>query len=112
MSFGPDGISALANLSSRIQLKTAVVLLVEANPAGMEVLTQILMGFGATRLLKAVTFEEAQARAQGEALDLILCDAALQPGGSDGYDFVHWLRRAKLDPNSFAPVIEIGRAHV
>lgn len=102
--------ATLANLASRIQFKKATVMLVEPNTNGLEVLTQVFMGLGATRFLKASTYDEACSQVRTEPVDLILCEATLQPGDKDGYDFVSWLRRANLQPNSYAPTI-ITTAH-
>lgn len=104
MSLSED---TLANLASRIQLKKATILLVEPTAQGMDVLSQILMGFGANHFLRASSFEEAQKVVADAPVDLIICEATLQPEESDGYDFVDWLRRSKLQPNAFAPVIVI-----
>lgn len=95
----------LANLGSRIDLRKATVLLVEPNNQAMDVLTSIFLGFGATHCLKASSFEEAQQAVHSSAIDLIACEATLQPGEADGYEFVSWLRRSGLDPNAFAPVV-------
>ena len=96
---------SLANLGSRIDLRKATVLLVEPNNQAMDVLSQIFLGFGATHTLKAASFEEAQQAAHANVLDLIACEATLQPEQADGYEFVSWLRRSGLDPNAFAPVL-------
>ena len=70
---------SLANLGSRIDLRKATVLLVEPNNQAMDVLSQIFLGFGATHTLKAASFEEAQQAAHANVLDLIACEATLQP---------------------------------
>lgn len=102
---------SLVNLANRINLKEALILLVEANTQGMEILTQILMGFGANRFLKASNFEEARRLLEGTPVDLVICESgAMREGSSDGYDFVSWLRRSKLEPNAFVPVI-VASAH-
>ena len=95
----------LANLASRIDLRKATVLLVEPNNQAMDVLSQIFLGFGATHTLRASSFEEAQQAVHGSPIDLIACEATLQPDEPDGYEFVSWLRRSGLDPNAFAPVL-------
>lgn len=104
MSLSED---TLANLASRIQLKKATILLIEPTAQGMDVLSQILLGFGANHFLRANSFEEAQNVVGESPVDLIICEATLQPDQPDGYDFVDWLRRSKLQPNAFAPVIVI-----
>lgn len=95
----------LANLGSRIDLRKATILLMDANAQGMEVLSQMFMGFGASNLLRATSFEEGQQVAHGHAIDLIVAEAVLQPGEADGYEFMSWLRRSGLEPNMFAPAI-------
>lgn len=99
---------SLTNLSSRIHLKQATIALLDPGGPGMEVLNQILLGFGATRLLRASSFEEGQTLVQAQPLDLIICDAVLRPGDADGYDFVRWLRRSNLDPNRFCPLLLVS----
>ncbi|WP_296600862.1 response regulator [Phenylobacterium sp.] len=97
--------ATLSNLGSRIDLRKAAVLLVEPNNQAMDVLASIFLGFGATHCLKASSLEEAQQVVHSTPLDLIACEATLQPDGPDGYEFVSWLRRSGLDPNAFAPVL-------
>lgn len=99
---------SLANLGSRIDLRKATILLVEPNNQAMDVLTQIFLGFGASHTLRASSFEEAQQVIHGNIIDLIACEATLQPEEPDGYEFVSWLRRSGLDPNAFAPAILIS----
>lgn len=103
-------MQTLLNLSTRVNLKGAVVLLIEANAQGMGVLSQILAGFGVKRVLKADSFEAACELVQTQVFDLIISEGPLAPGEKDGYDFVHWLRRSQLEPNSYTPVV-IASAH-
>lgn len=99
---------SLSNLGSRIDLRKATVLLVEPNNQAMDVLTQIFLGFGASHTLRASSFEEAQQAVHANVVDLIACEATLQPEEPDGYDFISWLRRSGLDPNAFAPALLIS----
>lgn len=102
---------SLVNLGNRINLKEALILLVEGNSQGMEILTQILLGFGANRFLKASTFEEAKRLLESSPVDLVICESgAAHDEGRDGYDFVQWLRRSNLEPNAYVPVI-VASAH-
>lgn len=100
--------ATLANLASRIQLKKAAILLVEPNTQSMDILAQIFMGFGANQFLKATTFEEAQKASKSAQIELIICEATLQPFQPDGYEFVSWLRRSGLQPNAYAPAILVS----
>lgn len=99
---------SLSNLGSRIDLRKATVLLVEPNNQAMDVLTQIFLGFGASHTLRASSFEEAQQAVHANVIDLIACEATMQPEEPDGYDFISWLRRSGLDPNAFAPALLIS----
>lgn len=99
---------SLSNLGSRIDLRKAMVLLIEPNNQAMDVLTQIFLGFGASHTLRASSFEEAQQAVHANVVDLIACEATLQPEEPDGYDFISWLRRSGLDPNAFAPALLIS----
>ena len=87
----------------RIDLSRAHVLLVDATPFGLEILAQAFAAFGARAPFRATSAAMGMRIAEAEPLDLIVCDAAL--GAPDGYDFVHHLRRSKLEPNAYAPVV-------
>ena len=92
--------------ASRIDLEKANVLLVDPTLQGMEILSQIFAGFGARTPSRATTGAEAMRIAEGAPLDLIVCEPAMPE--TDGYDFVRQLRRSRLEPNAFTPVILIS----
>ena len=96
----------VATAAMRISLEKAHVLLVESTPLGMEIAKQIVSGFGVRTPARAASAAEAMRVCEGPALDLILCEPALP--GVDGYDFVRQLRRSRLEPNAFAPVVLIS----
>ena len=91
---------------TRYNLENAKVLIVEPNSHGMEILCQILSGFGVRNPVRAGTAEDAMNVVRKHELDLILCEAQLE--GEDGYDFVQWLRHSKIDPNNVTSVIIIS----
>ncbi|WP_374576077.1 PleD family two-component system response regulator [Phenylobacterium sp.] len=78
------------------------MLLFETTPMGMEILVQLLTGFGARTLHRASNLDEAQDIIKRFAVDLAVVDAS--PTG-EGYEFVNWLRRSKIEPNCFTPVL-------
>lgn len=88
----------------RVNLEKAAVLLLEDSPLSLDILVQVLTGFGIKDFRKCATVDDAKAAAADAPLDIMMVAAAL-PGDEDGYDFVRWLRRARLQPNSFTPVI-------
>jgi CheY-like chemotaxis protein len=95
---------------ARINLKEAVILLLDPNVQGMEVLCQILLGFGSKKIFKANDYESARELAETHTLDLIICEGANAASEKDGYDFVYWLRQSELETNAYTPVI-IASAH-
>jgi CheY-like chemotaxis protein len=88
-------------MSKRINLSSVEVLIL-GEPA-FDVLGQVLQGFGFRRIHRCAQPSEARELCKRQAWDLILCDGDVHDGQS--YAFVSWLRRAKLDPNSYTPVI-------
>ncbi len=94
------------NPNASINLERASVMLLDDNPEGMDILVQIITAFGVKTLHRAVSTDAAERMAGVYAMDLVLASATLRE--SSGYDFTSWLRRSKLDPNAFAPVILIA----
>jgi two-component system, cell cycle response regulator len=65
------------------------ILVIEDNPANLDLMTYLLSAFGHTPLT-ADDGEAGLAAAQGEAPDLIICDVQLP--GMDGYEIARWLK--------------------
>jgi DNA-binding response OmpR family regulator len=91
----------------KINLEKASVMLIDANPQGMDILTQVFSGFGVRTPLRCSTSKDAVDLLRKVDVDLIVAEADL-PGEMDGYDFVHWLRRSGLPQNSFTSVILVS----
>lgn len=88
---------------ARFNLEQAKVLLLESSPLAMEVLAQILYGFGAKDLHRCYALADAKNIAQTQTLDLVIADSLGASG--EGYEFVSWLRRSGIKPNYGAPVL-------
>ena len=86
----------------RVNLSTAEVLLACGDLQALNVLSEMFAGFGVHTPRRCQTLAECKAAVQERAINLIVVDSAL--ADAEGYDFISWLRRAELDPNSFAPV--------
>ncbi|WP_369058500.1 response regulator [Caulobacter sp. 73W] len=91
--------------ATRIQLDQASVLVLDDNGQSLDILCQVVYGFGVRNVHRAETVEQAKEHVASQTLDLILSD--VQMPEPDGYDFVHWLRREAKEPNRFAPAILI-----
>ena len=71
----------------------ARILIIEDNPANLELMTYLLSAFGHT-VLTAEDGRQGLATARGEGPDLIVCDIQLPE--MDGYEVARWL---KSDPD-------------
>jgi DNA-binding response OmpR family regulator len=89
--------------TERINLSTAEVLLACGDPEGLNIMAEMFAGFGVHTPRRCLTMSEAQSSVQAKVLNLMVVDSAL--ADTDGYDFIHWLRRCEIEPNCFAPVI-------
>lgn len=87
----------------RFNLGGAAVLLLDATPLGMSILSQLVSGFGAKMLFRCSTAAEAREVFNTQQIDLAVVDA-LAPSGH-GYDLVHWLRREGRELNRYTPVL-------
>jgi CheY-like chemotaxis protein len=88
---------------ARFNLSEASILLLDATPMGLNVLTQILAGFGARALHPCLDVPAAKALVRRQPIDLAIVDS-LPPRG-EGYEFVRWLRRHADEPARYIPVV-------
>lgn len=90
---------------AKFNLKDTTVLLVEKGQAGMDILVQIMIGFGVKTFVKSDTIADARQQIGKTVFDLMIIDAVL--GKEDGYELVDWLRHDGGENNRFAPVVMI-----
>ena len=96
MGINPDS-------KAKFNLQHAAVLLLDENPLSMNILVQILTGFGAKALTRCTDQAEAEAAVMKTQFDLMIVDST---GPSQtGIKFVHWLRRSGVQPNCYASVL-------
>lgn len=91
---------------AKFNLRNTSILLVQAGTMGMDILVQIMVGFGAKNLHKCDNADLAKQTISRIDMDLIIVDAVL--GDDDGYDLVRWIRHHAPEPNRFAPLIMIS----
>jgi CheY-like chemotaxis protein len=88
---------------TRFNLSKTTILLLDPTPVGLEILTQILKGFGARQIHRCTTVEDAKAKVLEQPIDLMVVDTIAESG--EGYEFVRWLRKGVPEPNRHVPVL-------
>lgn len=97
--------------SERINLEKAHILLLDASAHGLEIMVQIMTGFGMRNFYRCQKVEEAQTIVRAKPVDLFIVDPNF--GDADGYEFLKWLRRSGIEPNCHAPIILVsGHAQI
>jgi CheY-like chemotaxis protein len=86
----------------RFNLSKTRILTVDDNPHGMDILSQILLGFCVERTAKATTAEEAKLKLASEEFSLVIIDDKMP--GQDGYDVIDHIR---LDPRAINYTVPI-----
>jgi PleD family two-component response regulator len=92
--------------STRINLEKVDVLIVDDSVASLNLLVQVMLGFGIKNLARADSAKAAQALLRDRTFDLII--SATNMAGVDGYELVKWLRRGALEANRYLPVILVS----
>lgn len=92
-----------------INLSGASTMVVDDSAFALELTSGALRGFG-IRTKHAVTrADQAMSILKDTPVDLLIVDCEMP--GIDGYELVRWLRRSRIDPNAFVPVI-MTAAHI
>lgn len=92
--------------STRINLERANVLVVDDSTASLDILAQVVQGFGVRSLQRADTAKEAQELLKVKTFDLLISATAM--AGVDGYELVKWARRQAMEVNRYIPVILVS----
>lgn len=90
------------NPDDRIDLTKASVLAVDASQHSLDVLGQILRGFGVANVTRVSNIHEAEKMLRAKSFDLVLIDPGLESGA--GYAFVNELRHSS-GKNCHVPIV-------
>lgn len=90
-------------MASRLNLSRSRILVVDDSPQSLEIISQILLGIGATNNKRVTSSAEAQTFVHIEPYDLILLDGEMP--GLDGFGLTHEIRRAPRGANAATPII-------
>lgn len=89
--------------SAVFNLTGAVTMVVDDSPFSLEVTIQALLGFGIRTKYAPRTTAHAKDLLKSHPVDLLFVDCEME--GADGHELVRWLRRSRLEPNAYVPVI-------
>lgn len=89
-----------------INLSRANVVVIDDSAFALQLLVQMLRGFGVRSLSEFGSVAAAKEHLQTLPVDLIVVDCDMPE--ADGYDLVRWLRRSKLEANAYAPIIMVA----
>jgi CheY-like chemotaxis protein len=92
--------------STRINLEKVSVLIVDDSAPSLDLLAQVVSGFGVKTLQRAESAKVAQVELRERTFDLVI--SATNMAGVDGYELVRWLRRGGLEANRYVPVILVS----
>lgn len=96
-----------ADPNARINLSKACVLLVDSSQHSLDMMVQIMKGFGVAEVHRCQGVKDAERVMRGKAFDLMVIDPNLSDG--DGYAFLNELRHSTNgSPNAFVPVILVS----
>ena len=100
-------VTAVPNLDgeARIDLRQARVLCADETTQGLEILGQILMGFGVQTIVRAQSGEDFRRTLGQQAFDLILVDGGL---GGNGFEFIQWLRHSSIEINRYTATVALS----
>jgi CheY-like chemotaxis protein len=91
--------------ADRVNLEKVSFLIVDNNQQSLDIIGQVVMGFGVRNITKVQTVKEAKAAILGGQFDFLLCDAQLPD--EDGYSLIRWVRREAQEPNKFIPAVVV-----
>ena len=91
------------DLSNRINLKRANALVVDSNPTSLDLMRQILSGFGVRMIHCAETTLDARRIFSNEGLELLIVDPLFVD--DSGFEFIRWARKQETSSNRCIAII-------
>lgn len=91
--------------NTRIDLSKATAMVIDGSQHSLDVISQILKGFGVATILRCDRVQDAEKIVKTKSVDVVLIDPSIHSGA--GYDFVHGLRHGG-GPSAYAPVILVS----
>ena len=89
--------------SEKIDLERITFLLVDDNNQSLDIMSQVVSGFGVRQLIKCGSAAEARAALSRNTVDFIVTDA--QMPDEDGFEFTKWVRKEATDAHKHVPIV-------
>jgi DNA-binding response OmpR family regulator len=96
-------MGAALDLSARINLKRTSVLVLDSNPQSLDLLRQILNGFGVRAVHACQNVRDAERIFYDQALELVIVDPMFTD--DSGFEFIRFMRREENSQNRCVAVI-------
>lgn len=91
--------------SEKIDLERISFLLVDDNNQSLDIMSQVVSGFGVRQMIKCSSAAEARAALTRNVIDFIVTDAQMPE--EDGYDLVRWVRKEATDAHKHVPIVVV-----
>ncbi|MDR3511495.1 MAG: response regulator [Caulobacteraceae bacterium] len=89
----------------RINLERISFLLIDDNQQSLDIIGQVVSGFGVRGMHKCQSVREAKDIASRMDIDFVITNVRFS--GEDGFDFLRWLRHVANEPNRYAPAVMV-----
>jgi CheY-like chemotaxis protein len=92
--------------NARIKLDKINVLIVDDNQQSLDILGQVLSGFGVRSIQKCESGKDALKAISSQVFDFIVTEANM--AGLDGFEFIKTVRRMQNQPNAYIPILLVA----
>jgi DNA-binding response OmpR family regulator len=96
-------MSGELDLSSRINLRRATALVLDGNPQSLDLMRQVLAGFGVRMIHACATPDDARRVFTDHSLELMIVDPLFVD--DSGFEFIRWTRRQDSSQNRCIAII-------
>lgn len=87
----------------KLKLDGINFLLVDDNPHALQIMAQVVSGFGVRNMTKVDGAAAARQELLRGGIDIVLTDA--QMPGENGYKLTEWIRREAPEPTRYVPIV-------
>ncbi len=90
---------------AKINFEELSIVAVDDNQQALDIMIQVITGFGAKKVSRCLSAEEARKAITDGQVDMVITDPMMPT--IDGYDLTRWIRREAPEQNRFIPVIVV-----